>query len=252
LSSGPSDIREVFPDLRSADSAFFARIAIRKSVLLIAMTPRTGSTWLCDEFEATCAVGKVTEVFNPRGPVQYSGCWETGRTFEDYISCFAGRLSGPAFAFKTSWYDFAPIAPYARVLFPDLRVVFVKRRSIEAQALSHYCASKTGQWHLKSGDAGGRKRPEHLNLSEIDAIVEYLENEVQAWRAFFERSKLLPEEIYYEDFRHNVADAVALLARVIGVTISAGTSRSPAIQKLGDDDDPWLEEIVRHRQNQRT
>lgn len=240
-------MQDLFPELGLPERADFASLAVEKPTLMIAMTARTGSTWLCAELERACKVGMVTEIFNPRGPIQHSGCWHEGETFAEYISCLTRTRAGDIFAFKTTWNDFAPIAPYALKLFPDLRVAFLRRHSIEAQALSHYYAMKTGQWHLRPADAKERKKPEHLDLAEIDRIIDHFERELRSWQSFFVASVLRPHEIYYEDFRHDITTAVSALARLGGMGFSEGPARSATLEKMGDDNDPWLLEVVRHR-----
>lgn len=244
-----SKMQDLFPELNSLSTEEFSRVAVKsKPVLLIAMTARSGSTWLCCEFEALCSVGKVTEVMNPRGPIQHSGCWRAGIPFTEYFSCLVDKLSGEVFAFKTSWFDFAPIAAHAQVLFPHLSVAFIKRRNIEAQALSQYIARRTDQWHVHRNEQRERKRPPKLDLSMIDWIIGQTEREIANWDRFFADNRLLARDLYYEDFRNDIEGGVFGLADTAGVAMRKRGSEPPPLQKLGDDDDPWLLEIARHRQ----
>lgn len=244
-----SRMQDLFPELGSLSAEELSSIAVTgKPVFLIAITARSGSTWLCREFEALCNVGTVTEVMNPRGPIQHSGCWRAGIPFAEYFGCLVDKLSGEVFAFKTSWHDFAPIAPHAQILFPQLRVAFVKRGNIEAQALSQYLARRTGQWHLHRDEQREPKRPPKLDLSMIDWIIDQTEREIANWARFLADSRLSAREIYYEDFREDIESGVCSLAEAAGVAMRRRGAEPPPLQKLGDDNDPWLLEIARHRQ----
>ncbi|MDE1905632.1 MAG: hypothetical protein KGH75_04190 [Rhodospirillales bacterium] len=117
-------LESVFPDYKDWSEKEFEGLVYAKPTVMIAFAPRSGSTHLCEVLHAAGQSSKPNEIFNPRGPAQQQMEFLRARHFSDYLENLA---SGPdeMFIFKTSWQDAAPLAPFLRRLFPDLRVVYL-------------------------------------------------------------------------------------------------------------------------------
>lgn len=240
-------ITDLFPELGMFGEEDFRRMAVPGKTVLIAITPRTGSTWLCSEFALRGNVGEVDEILNPRGPVQHARAWRRGMSFADYWRARSAR-AGQVFAFKTGWTDFSLFSQHATKLLPDLSVAYIDRRSIEAQALSQYVALETGVWHLKGEAKTARTLPHRLNLRKIDRIADRLFHEKAAWETFFRLNGIEPRRIFYEDFETDVEQGIAFLAAVAGLDIPPCRHPSTGFTKLSRrDPGPWLDEIKEHR-----
>lgn len=230
-------MKELFSDLK-ADP-------ITRPVLMIAISPRTGSTWLCSELAIATRAGRIMEIFNPRGHIQRHGYWKPGMNFKRYMAALAGRRV-PAFIFKTAWMDFQHVATMAQDLFPDLRVAYLRRRNLNAQALSLYNAHMTGRWH--SDGFGTERLPSTERSPSFDPdaarrMWRTIESELAGWEGFFAANGLKPLELYYEDFQADPRPAITALASLVGVDARPQFCRSP-LRRLAAENDPLLHEIA--------
>lgn len=242
-----ASIGELFPELQRFQREDFRRIAVRKKTLAIAISPRTGSTWLCAEFAQRCRTGEIDEILNPRGPVQHAKAWRQGMSFTDYLASRVAA-SGDIFAFKAGWMDFSAVAKHAYALFPQLTIVYVDRRSIESQALSHYLALETGVWHVKGGTNTVQALPGQLDLAKIDRIIDRLQQEKDGWESFFQASGTKPLRLFYENFENDLEYGIAFLAEAAGLEPQSPCERVPAYQKLSlQHPQIWLQQILDHR-----
>ena len=86
----------------------------------------------------------------------------------------------------------------------SIRWIWLRRRDKIKQAISHLTAVKTGIWHLStnhSADLKNRARTEiEIPIEQLNKIVSLYFLVDDAWQQFFEKNKIVPHTIYYEDF----------------------------------------------------
>jgi LPS sulfotransferase NodH len=226
---------ETFPELATYDEHDFGRASIRKPVLFIAITARTGSRHLCGAIRNTGKFNNPAEIFNPRGPVFYDAKRLNATTFADYIQKL-GAEAGDAFAFKTNWLDFSPVARGYKAMFPDVRFVYLDRRDIEAQAVSLFRARLTGEWHIPVNS-----KTDHVLVSDdsydfgkLRHLVSELRKEKARWRAFFEAETIDAPVLYYEDWSANPAQAVSFIFERCGLDPGDVTPTETGFRKTPD------------------
>ena len=105
----------VFPDFAALLAQGFAGVTCPKPAIMIAMTPRTGSTYLCAALQQAGQSTEPNEVFNPRGPAQHERDRRRAADFAGYLASFA-RDPDPAFIFKLGGYDALPLLPALRLI----------------------------------------------------------------------------------------------------------------------------------------
>jgi LPS sulfotransferase NodH len=242
------NIFEIFPDLRQLADNRFAGVSCAKPTIMIAMTARTGSTHLCAALQAAGDVGRPGEIFNPRGVAAVERERRGVELFADYMRSFAAEPS-PVFIFKTSWQDFAPFAQDWRALFPNLRVVYLDRKNLTAQAVSLYRAQISGTWHqpaaLARTQAGDLQH--RFDLARICALMQELTNEKCAWEQFFGAEGLTPARLFYENFHNDVTQALRFLAQEMGLGLRADIPPGVGFDKLADAlNHDWVERVQRH------
>jgi LPS sulfotransferase NodH len=245
-----SGIFAAFPDFAELHAKGFAGLSCEKPVVMIAMTPRTGSTHLCAALAQTKGIAPPAEIFNPRNWVLHAEMARRGvGLFADYIRSFSAD-SGPCFFFKTSWQDFSPLATGYRQIFPNLQVVYLDRKDVIAQAVSLYRAAESGTWHVRRGETLAAQNSgalDHLNLSHLEKWLAMIEAEKRGWKRFFAAEQITPMQLFYEDFADDVTKAIAAIGDFLGIALNREIGPEIGFQKLGDEASlAWIERARRH------
>ncbi len=241
-------IFEIFPDLRQLAASHFAGAACAKPAVMLAMTARTGSTHLCAALQKAGDVGQPGEIFNPRGVAAAERQRRGVELFADYMRSFAAEPS-PVFIFKTSWNDFAPFAQHWRSLFPNLRIVYLDRKNLAAQAVSLYRAQHSGTWHQPAAHPRSLApaSPPNFDLPRICALMRELSDEKRAWEQFFRAEALTPPRLFYENFQQDITQALRFLAQELSLPLNFETPPEPGFLKLADSTNhDWVERVQRH------
>jgi LPS sulfotransferase NodH len=240
---------EEFPDLAEILRGGDTPTRCGKPALMIAMTPRTGSTHLCAALAAGGKVGTPTEIFNTRGPVPVEKKRRRVNSFAAYVDSF-NRDPGGHFLFKTGFPDFAVVAGIYRRIFPDLRIVYLDRRDVIAQGVSLFRALASGTWH----EAADRPAQPHqdiaakFDLAEINRLIDGLEAEKRAWKRFFAAEAVAPRKLWYEDFEDDVMTGVRFFERELGLELPVPEQRHFGQRKLADAlSQEWIARVRKQR-----
>ncbi len=110
-------ISDFFPDFEQLRVGHFAGVQCTKPSIMIAMTPRTGSTHLCAALRVVTGMGGIHEIFNPRGVIENEKAKLGVTRFSDYVRAFDIQ-PGRHFVFKSCWRDFWPVSDNFRTIFP--------------------------------------------------------------------------------------------------------------------------------------
>ena len=239
-------MKECFPELADYNHADFSNVAITKPTIMVAMTARTGSTHLCSALSNTCGFGEVTEIFNPRGPVQELKNRRSASSFSDYMKSFNSEPT-VYFGFKVAWLDFASFSQYYKTIFPNLRVFYLNRFDIEAQAISTFRAKITGIWH----DAPHMPKPlknipdeeliRKFDLRAICRTIKELEAEKVNWENFFFNEGMNVPRIHYEQFENDVNIALKFFFRCFDISCDGAAEVKSDFRKISDKtSEAWL------------
>jgi trehalose 2-sulfotransferase len=228
----------------------------------VCATPRSGSSLLSESLEFTEIAGRPREYFEPT----YEKDWfaRLGISSDDqYIEKFlaAGSTPNGVFGAKIHWHQFLHLRTRLRLLegdispdhellpriFPDLRYVFLTRRDKVLQAVSYVKALQTDIWHSLTpiGD-GTQATPTRtptfpFDLEGIDRWITRFTDDEARWRRYFERWKIEPFEVVYEDFLDTYHSTVLAMLRHLDIPIPEGlVIPPPRLRKLGDEhSDEW-------------
>jgi LPS sulfotransferase NodH len=217
---------------------------------MIAITPRTGSTYLCTALHQAGHSNEPNEILNPDGPAQQESARRGTASFADYIASFA-RDPDPAFIFKTGWYNARPLAPVLTRLFPVLRVIYLDRSNIAAQAVSQFRAQLSGTWHARPGqprrdfDAQGK-----FDLARICAIIQTMEQEKRDWEGWFTTNNITPLRLDYRQLDTNMGEVVRQIAGAMHLPLRPEAVAGGGVLKLADGlSADWTERVQRHLYN---
>jgi LPS sulfotransferase NodH len=208
--------------------------------VIIAISPRCGSTFFCSLLEETGAFREIGEFLNPRGPIQMYRERFNPRTVKFYLDAIQNACSGPdgLFGLKAAWLDFEPISNDVNLLLPNSHYIQIKRQDLAAQALSLYRAITTDFWHKRRGTEAPP-----LPRLDLDKALKCLKNivlDIRGWERFFSTNGITPLELSYEeDILKDPAMAVAIVMRHCGITeFKPVLGEGAPFEKIGSAEDP--------------
>lgn len=227
---------------------------------LIAATPRSGSSYLCDLLNKSGAAGM-------RSATGVEG-WEylgrhcrvdPGRPSALQIIEDALRRSelGGVQGFKVMWRDWASLLARCtdeaerqrlRDELAEIPWVRLRRRDQIAQAVSWAKAVQTQQWNSTKTPLTTRVEYNYLFISRRLADAKASE---QGWDCWFEELGVVPLELVYEDY---IRDPAATLSRIgLHLGVENGLSCRPEATNLRrqrtTDNQVWQKRFVRDRRN---
>jgi trehalose 2-sulfotransferase len=207
-----------------------------RKLLLICTTARSGSNLLADYLNTTGLVGHIAEYFNPH--VIKVGSY--GKKFdftgevsvEQYIEFLANTHPGPhgIWGAKLLFEDVDHLVkfPAVRNILEQGKLVFLRRRSKLAQAISYYLAISTGKW--VSTDRGHREYADvSFDYKRINQILEMLACQEALWSTLFMALGQRPREIIYESFLEDPGGHMRGIMEYVGIdptNVKIGASMS--------------------------
>lgn len=237
---------DVFPDLHDLFANNFEGARSAKPTIMIAFTARSGSTHLCASIHAAGHSTTPTEIFNDRGPAQSEKNTRNVSNFKQYIRAFS-EDSDEAFIFKSYWPDFEIFAAHALKMFPNLRVVYLERKNVAAQAVSLFRAHSENVWHKKPGDIlSAKHQPLKLDVEQTLAFARDIISEKNKWEGWFSFHGIKPLRICYEDFERNVNLAIRKISLEMNLPLAENVPFDSGLKKLGDEtSNEWSDVIFR-------
>jgi LPS sulfotransferase NodH len=194
---------------------------------VIAATPRTGSTLLCEALAATGAAGIPNEAFPREFRPEWCRRWGLPTTIAtaDYVreALRRGTTANGMCAFKIHWMHVGALAyelgvPAGQVLerlLPGAQFINIIRRDRRAQALSWFRALETGQWH-RLPNTGNAQAPS-LDPAAVRRLEARIAKQQAAWETYFAQNQIAPLTIEYEDLDRDHRHAVAKALRFLGL-----------------------------------
>lgn len=214
---------------------------------MVCAIPRSGSSLLCDLLAGTELAGAPTEYFDPNQMGAFAREWGVTGT-DGYLRELLARKTSPngVFGLKALIHQLDDVLG-ARDLddvFPDLQLVYVRRRDHVRQAVSWVRATQTGQW---ASDLPVLRPGMRFDVAEIEALIRRIEREEQRWEELFERRGSRPLRFEYEQLAADPEAAVRQVLALIGIEPGPDFELpAPTIVRQADGlNDEW---VRRYRQ----
>jgi LPS sulfotransferase NodH len=219
---------------------------------IVAATPRTGSSLLCEGLVTTGIAGYPGEVFAP----DFRGMWlkhwslSASTGFDEYVrtAIRRGTTANGVFGLKIQWMHVAPLAgalglspdgDVLDLLFPNSRFINIIRQDRLAQAISWFRAIETGEWWSYKNAEEGRRRPRPLpsfNPTAVRALELDISRQQTAWEQYFLSRGQPPLIIEYEALEADYRGEVARALRFLGVDDAAARSiPEPRLARQADE-----------------
>jgi LPS sulfotransferase NodH len=227
-----------------------------RSKYMIAITPRSGSSWLCDAMKKTHRFGTPDEALSaqhiPHIIKRIPG-YTPEAYFRNVIRSWSSRngVSG----LKTSWFQFRNFSEAMKdhSYLAGFRWVYLTRRDLAAQAVSLYKAVETSVFHTNvNHDLSALEKLAALDYryEQIAEWYEHIAEQERGWQEYFYRHRIFPLCLSYEDIDQNLAGAMQRLATFVGVNPdNVSLPDVPlAFRKISDDrNGAWAQRFVLER-----
>lgn len=190
---------------------------------LVAMTPRSGSSYLCHVMEKTKRLGVPGEYLN-KDFIPEILKTIPGRTSSEYFRNVEKekKSQNGVYGLKASWFQFESFYRSLNDVscLAKYRYIYLTRRNLAAQAVSLYKATETNIFHTNiKHDEGNRRALDKLEYDfvKINQWYEHIVMQERGWRNYFLEHKISPCYVTYEEIDEDIGSVVKRIAQFVGV-----------------------------------
>lgn len=188
-----------------------APVSVPLRSIMLAVTPRSGSTYVGLELWRTGQFGVPLEYLNPVRRIDMLSRVANGDCSAYWQEVKKRRTSANGiFSCKAFAPDLVQVEQNYPGLSRDIHndfIIYLSRRDKVDQAISFAKAEQTGKWHSTTKHG----KPAAYDLNFIDAMLARIHAHEQAWESIFSALKVEPLRIDYEDF---VSDGIGAMTKI--------------------------------------
>ncbi|WP_027344395.1 Stf0 family sulfotransferase [Hamadaea tsunoensis] len=198
---------------------------------IIASTPRSGSTLLCDGLFATGVAGRPTETLAPHFRSFWLDQWSlpADSGFGEYFQAALnyGTTPNGIYGTKIHWEHLPALARELAVegrpdqaltaAFPGAAYVRLIRNDLRAQALSLFRATVTDQWCRWEGQPPSPADDPVLDEDVVRGFEAAIVEQRAAWDGFFAAHRIRPLTVEYEDLDADYRGQIARVLNFLGL-----------------------------------
>ncbi len=130
-----------------------------------------------------------------------------------------------------------------RRVFPRLRLIWLRRNNVVAQAISHYVAISTNIWDSRSQAPGGQSdRGAPYAFAEIDHQVTSALAAAQGWRDTLKGAEAITLPLAYEELAADLPGTVRRVFVHLGIDPGDAPIQPPCLEKQAG---PWSQDMER-------
>ena len=194
-----------------------------RSRFLIAITPRSGSSYLCDLMTKIKLFGTPGEMLNQQFIPQIVKSIP-GRTPEEYLRNvvrFRKTKNGIS-GLKASWFQFRGFTETMddRSYLSGFKYIYLTRRDLSAQAISLYKATETSVFHTNvqhSEEAISKLQSLQYDYEKIKEWYVHIDRQEKGWQEYFFKNRIVPLCVTYEEIDDDVFGVIKRIATFVGV-----------------------------------
>lgn len=237
----------------------------KKSYIVCSM-PRSGSSLLCSWLSNSNVAGYPGEHINPNKEYKHFLNISNSNKIpscEEYIRLVvSNRTRNGVFGTKLHWFQFSHIVnlldkkslqPWSDDLdlinhyFDNPQFIYISRQDKIRQAISYYKAFETREWAITQEQPKTKSDIEY-DGEKIDQLLFLLLEHEKAWESFFERKKIIPYRISYEEFVPNQVENVKAILDFLDIDYTNVEFAEPIMKKQADrTSDLWYEKYLNER-----
>jgi LPS sulfotransferase NodH len=219
---------------------------------IVAASPRTGSTLLCEGLSTTGVAGRPIEPFVGDQREAFCRQWNlpSDIAFTDFLRAVVrnGTTANGMFGVKIHWSQMIRLATdliaagqevsHFRDILLQARYIQIRRRDRRAQAISLFRALATKRfWQVEGvvNHTATGAEPE-FDASEIRRLEFMIELETRSWAHFFAEHNIAPLIIEYESLHGQYREQIGRALAHLGLDPTAAASLpAPRLQRQSDE-----------------
>lgn len=216
-----------------------------KQQYVVAITPRSGSSYLCDVMTKSRCFGQPDEFINPDTIAQIMAKIP-GRTPEEYLTNILKfrRARNGISGLKASWFHWQRFSQAMndeqRHYLTQFKYIYLTRRNLIAQAISLYRATASSVFHTNiqhSPDALNKFQAQQYDYEAIKFWYEHIAQQEQGWQQYFYQQRIYPLCLTYEDVETDIVMTLKRIANYLGIDVNSvllPKEASSIFEKVGD------------------
>lgn len=239
-----NNITELFLEATKDLALFdkFNQMLDPKLTYIIAITPRSGSSYLCDLIKQTHMLGSPDEFLNQKFiPSILKKVPATNA--DDYLKNIFKKFQSEngVSGLKVSWFQFNNFYNTLKepAVFKQFKFIYLMRRDLYLQSVSLYKATESGVFHtnVEHGEEAKLKLNNlEYNYVKLEEWYKHIIAQESGWRHFFLSSNIIPLCITYEEIEENIDEAINRIFNYLNIkseTLSINSIES-VFKKIGD------------------
>jgi len=203
--------------------AMLEKMGEPRSRYIIAMTPRSGSSYLCDVMTKTRRFGAPGEFLNKNFLPKILTAIPADNA-NDYLHRVFIKKKTPngLSGLKTSWFQFEEfLSEFTDTEYlKKTRFIYLRRRDVIMQAISLYKATKTDVFHTNVEH--GEEQINALKALEydfkgIERWRQHILRQEQGWDNYFYQNRIFPLNLFYEEIEQDILRLMKRVATFVAV-----------------------------------
>jgi LPS sulfotransferase NodH len=193
---------------------------------IIAITPRSGSSYLSDVITKTKQLGRPGE-FLSQAVIQNVVKTIPGKNSEQYLRNVMRfrKTRNHVSGIKASWFQFRnfqdSMVDKSQLL--KFKYIYLTRKDLNAQAVSLYRATATTVFHTNiehSEEALKKLNTLQYDYTQIKNWYLHIVEQEKGWKKFFQNNNISPLTIYYEDIDDDISKVLKRIAKYLGISVN--------------------------------
>jgi len=178
---------------------------------LIAITPRSGSSYFIDLLRKTNKMGEPGEYLNSNLVPDIINNLQVNNFYDFWVSLIKRKSCETGFGVKASFFQFEPLIETGldELLFKNRKIILLQRKNIIKQAISLYLATQSNIFHTNiehSKDKWAVLETIEYSNKDIQNWVKHIYNQELGWKKYLTNKSYL--SLWYEDILNSPQDCV--------------------------------------------
>ena len=212
---------------------------VSEKTYFVAMTPRSGSSYLMDLFFKTNKLAEPGEYLNPGFVPNIATALQVRNLSDYWLKLLQNKGKGGIFGIKVSYFHLMPLIETGldELLFQNNKIILLQRKNIVKQAISLYLATQSDIFHTNIEHSEEKwKTLEQLEYSDegIRNWMEHIIRQEQGWKKYLEHKEYL--SLSYEDILINPKNCVTKTLNFLSIEYVDNDIYGESIfKKIGND-----------------
>ena len=215
--------------------------------IVMASTPRCGSSLMCEAFCLLGVAGAPTEFFDEQTESGFCAAWNC-QPGPDYLRALLSKktTANGVFGFKSHFHQYRRTFGLEQLPdLPNLKFILLTRQDKVRQAVSYSRAIQTNQWaamHRATDDAP------KFDFDQISNLVTRIQREERQWKEFFAQHSIEPVVMVYEEFSREPFESAKKCLGRFDIQCPEPPWPELTLTKQSDDlSEQWVQQFQQHQ-----